>query len=312
MTNETNDPQRPRDQMEESEDEKSDLKVVIQFFIVPLVLVAVLVLAFFGLQFLRSRSPDPRATLRSLEHYEGFLGRIVGDLKRWQYGYDLSLLMRGEDRETIRELLPSLIEGFGEAGSHGDLKLRRYLALALGTARDPRAIEALRGGLADDDPMTRLFCVWGLAEIEDRAALPDLRALVDDADSGVRKMSIFALGRMGEKEDAPRVREALDDPEVDVRWNAALALAQLGDEAAVPVLVELLDASIAGGDPQIPADAGEREVLALNAIRGLALLRTTESKAALRRAAASGDESPIAEAARLALDGSGPTGAGFP
>jgi HEAT repeat protein len=220
--------------------------------------------------------------------------------------------MRGEDRDTIREILPSLIEGFGEAGSRGDLKLRRYLALVLGTARDSRAIEALRGGLADDDPMTRLFCVWGLAEIEDRAALPDLRALMDDADPGVRKMSIFALGRMGEKEDAPRVREALDDPEVDVRWNAALALAQLGDEAAVPVLVELLDASIAGDDPQIPADAGEREVLALNAIRGLALLPTTESEAALRRAAASGDGSPIAQAARLALDGSGRSGAGFP
>ena len=98
------------------------------------------------------------------------------------------------------------------------------------------------------------------------------------------------------------MRKALDDPEVDVRWNAALALARLGDEAAVPLLVELLDASFAGGDPQIPADAGGRRVLAINAIRGLALLRTTEAEAALRRAAASGDGSPIAEAARLALD----------
>ena len=312
MTSRTIDPQQPRDPVEENEDEKSDLKVVLQFFIVPMVLVIVLVLAFFGLQFLRNRNPDPRATLRSLEHYEGFLGRIVGDLKRWQYGYDLSLLMRGEDRDTIREILPSLIEGFGEAGSRGDLKLRRYLALALGSARDPRAIEALRGGLADDDPMTRLFCVWGLAELEDRAALPDLRALMSDADPGVRKMAIFTLGRMGEDEDAPRVREALEDPEVDVRWNAALALAQLGDEAAVPVLVELLDASIEGDDPQIPTDADGREALAINAIRGLALLRTTEAEAALRRVAASGDGSPIAEAARLALDGSGRSGAGFP
>ncbi len=66
MTSETSDPQQPRDQVQESEDEKSDLKVVMQFFIVPLILVAVLVLAFFGLQFLRNRNPDPRATLRSL------------------------------------------------------------------------------------------------------------------------------------------------------------------------------------------------------------------------------------------------------
>lgn len=302
MTSETIDPQQPRDPMGEHEDEKSDLKVVLQFFIVPMVLVVVLTLMFFGLQFLRSRNPDPRATLQSLEHYEGFLGRIVGDLKRWQYGYDLSLLMRGEDRDTIRAILPSMIESFGEAGTRGDLKLRRYLALALGSSRDPRAIEALRDGLADDDPMTRLFCVWGLAELEDRAALPDLRALVGDDDPGVRKMAIFALGGMGGDEDAPWVRKALDDPEVDVRWNAALALARLGDEAAVPLLVELLDASFAGGDPQIPADAGGRRVLAINAIRGLALLRTTEAEAALRRAAASGDGSPIAEAARLALD----------
>src|SRR5712692_9414627 len=84
------DPQGPPRTETPAADGKSDLKIVLQFFIVPLSLVAVLVSAFFGLQVLRSRRPDAEGALRSLQRYDGLLARWVGDVKRWQSGYDLS------------------------------------------------------------------------------------------------------------------------------------------------------------------------------------------------------------------------------
>src|SRR5258705_5549386 len=89
-------------------EEKSDWKVVLQFFIVPLALVAVLVTVFFGLQVLRSRHPDSRATLTDLRSQGGFLLPWVGDPKRWQSGYDLSLLLRSGEGGNLDRLLPEM------------------------------------------------------------------------------------------------------------------------------------------------------------------------------------------------------------
>ena len=294
-------------------DEKSDLKVVLQFFIVPLALVAVLVLVFFGLQILRSHRPDAEATLDSLKNYQGFLARVVGDLKRWQYGYDLSVLMRDEDAEMMQRILPEIIDGFRDAGERGDLKLRRYLALALGLSADPKAAAALREGLRDDDSQTRLYSVWGLARIDDPSVSPDLRAAVTDTDPGVRKLSVYALGQRGDRKAVPALRAALVDPEEDVRWNSALALAMLRDAAGAQVLMGLLEHAINDPGPTGGSDGGTDPVeLALNAIRGLAILAPHEAKGLLRRAA-EGDVDPrVAEAARLALDSYGGDDADIP
>ena len=281
---------------------KSDWKVVLQFFLVPLSLVGVLVSLFFGLQVMRNRRPDTESTLRSLQSYRGFLARYVGEVKRWQSGYDLSLLMRGDDPKEIRRILPELIGAFRSASLGGDLKLRRYLTLALGHSRDAGAIAPLREGLRDDDPPTRLFSCWGLMEIGDRAVLPDLRTAVGDADPGVRKTAIFALGQLADREALPLLRSALDDTTIDVRWNAALSLSRLGDPAGVRVLLGLLSDSIGPADP---ASADNRRERALNAIRGLALLKAPEARAPLARAAADASDPRVQEAARLALDAYG-------
>jgi HEAT repeat protein len=295
-----NDVSQPNPPAAGETDGRSDLRVVLQFFIVPLSLVVVLVSVFFGLQVLRSRRPDPGSALRSLESYDGLLARYVGDVKRWQSGYDLSLLLRAEDQAKLAQLVPDLTAAFREAGTRGDLKLRRYLVLALGHAADPRGAAALREGLADPDPQTRLFSTWGLMRVGGPAACADLRKAVGDSDPGVRKMAIFALGRLGDGAAVPAVRAALEDPEADVRWNAALALARLGDPTAAPLLIGLLDAPPLR--PARPATGSDGADLMLNAIRGLALLRAPAGRAPLERLAESSVDPGIREAARLALD----------
>ena len=286
-------------------DDRSDFKVVMQFFLVPLSLVAVLVVLFFGFQFLRERRPDPRRTLQALERQDGFLGAAIGDLKRWQSGYDLSLLLRSGNEEDLRALVPDLIQSLHDAAARGDLKLRRYLTLALGQAADARAAGALRESLAADDAETRLLAVSGLMRLHDPALLPDLRTALQDQDAGVRKMAVFSLGALEDRDSLPALRAALRDPAEDVGWNAALALARLGDRSAVPALLTMLDRGLssAGREGKVPPAAGAAPSadLALNAVRGLLLLHAEEGRPLLERAVASSDEA-LRSAAQLALD----------
>src|SRR5437867_9754435 len=266
-------------------DERSDWKVVLQFFIVPLSLVAVLVTVFFGLQVLRSRHPDPRTALGDLKGRKRFLLPWVGDPKRWQSGYDLSLLLRSGGRAD--DLVPDMAAAFREAGSQGDLKLRRYLALALGRSGDRRAGAALREGLVDADGETRLYSVWGLMQIADPGALDVLRAAAADPDAGVRKMAVFALGQMADRESAPVLKGALGDTDRDVRWNAAISLARIGDASGEPLLVEMLASESPAAARTEDAVAADESSPALNAIRALALLKNDAARSALKRAAVS-------------------------
>jgi hypothetical protein len=279
-------------------DGRSDLRVVLQFFIVPLALVAVLVAVFFGLQFMRSRNPDPRATLSGLERYEGFLAAWVGDLKRWQYGYDLSVLLRDPERRA-GPLVPELARAFAEAGARRDVPLRRYLALVLGKSANPAAAAPLRAGLGDPDAHTRLFCAWGLMNLGDRSALAGLRAALADPDAGVRKAAIFALGELGDADAAPALVAALADPEADVRWNAALALARLDRPEGAAILVSLLEDN--AFVPATRQDPGPRD-RALNAIRGLARIRSDAARPLLARVREEAAEEEVRRAAVLALE----------
>jgi len=283
-------------------DDRSDWKVVLQFFIVPLSLVAVLVSVFFGLQVLRSRHPDPRTTLGDLKSRKGFLLPWVGDPKRWQSGYDLSLLVRSGAPGSAGDLVLEMAAAFREAAPQGDLKLRRYLALALGRSGDPRAAPALRDGLKDADGETRLFCVWSLMQIADQGALDLLRERTTDPDAGVRKMAVFALGQMADHESDSALRRALADADQDVRWNAAISLARIGDASGEPQLLEIL----ATGTPRTARgkdSVHDDEISpALNAIRALTLLKDDTARAALKRASVSAGSEEIRGAARAALE----------
>jgi len=284
-----------------SGEEKGDWRVVLQFFVVPLALVAVLVTVFFGLQVLRSRRPDLRATLDGLKSTGGFRLPWVGDPKRWQSGYDLSLLLRSGEGASAPH--PELAAAFREARRTGDIKLQRYLALALGRTGDGRAAVPLGEGLDDADGDTRLYCAWGLMQVGGDEALAVLRRVAEThGDDGVRKMAVFALGRRGDREAAPVLRRALGDPDRDVRWNAAISLARLGDASGETILMEILETSTPDLLRRKAPAAADDATPALNAIRGLALLGDRTARAALERAARAGKSEDVRATARLAIE----------
>ncbi len=282
-------------------EEKGDWRVVLQFFVVPLALVAVLVTVFFGLQVLRSRRPDLRATLDDLKSTGGFLLPWVGDPKRWQSGYDLSLLLRSGEGASAAHL--ELAAAFREARRTGDVKLQRYLALALGRTGDGRAAVPLGEGLDDADGDTRLYCAWALMQVGGDEALAVLRRVAEThADDGVRKMAVFALGQRGDHEAVPVLRRALVDHDKDVRWNAAISLARLGDASGETILMEILETSTPDLARRDAPAATDDATPALNAIRGLALLGDRAARAAIERASRAGKSEAVRTTARLAIE----------
>ena len=72
--------------------------------------------------------------------------------------------------------------------------LRRNVAVALGNARDPAAVPALREALDDGDALVRAHAAWALGRIGDEAARRSLEArLAGERDAAVREEIALAL-----------------------------------------------------------------------------------------------------------------------
>jgi hypothetical protein len=99
----------------------------------------------------------------------------------------------------------------------------------------PPALDAVRAGLAHDDPAVRRGCTDVLDHLVDDAALEDLVAMVDDDDAGVRVRALHALAcdRCKENGCSPSMASVLPaaiervrhDPDPHVR---AMAIGAIG------------------------------------------------------------------------------------
>jgi len=161
----------------------------------------------------------------------------------WQEALDLSRLLPSDDRKRRDpRLVPDILALF-EDGRGDDPRVRRYLALALGEARDPRAVKALVDAAGrDTDPETRIFAAWGLGAIGDARGASGLLPLLEAEDAGLRKVAVYALGALpADPGLADPMRRLLHDPVEDVAWNAALALARRGDPAGAFLLARMTD-----------------------------------------------------------------------
>ncbi len=197
----------------------------------------------------------------------------------WQSAYELSRLLPGEAAATRDARFATDLLGLFEEARGADPRVRRYLALSLGELRDPRAVTALAGALADADVETRLYAAWGLGAIGDQRGVAALLPLLEDPEADLRKVAAYALGSLGGPDAAAGLRPLLNDPVDDVAWNAALGLARLGDPTGAPLIARMLDRSYlasvrrpdADGRPR-PLSPGQMEEAMLNALKAAPLL----------------------------------------
>ena len=265
----------------------------VRLFLLPLLVVATAV----GMFWLFSRLTfERRSPADYLEEVRGGTAN-----RRWQAAFELSRSLPALDpneraamaAETLR-IFTSLSPKRAE-----DVPVRRYLALVLGKLGDRQAVDALLPAVEDPDPDTRLYAVWALGKLGDSRAVPAATKASLSEDAGMRKMAAYVLGQLHDRGAAPRLQVLLGDPTADVRWNAAIALAALGDPAGLPVLRKMLDRNALAREATLTADQAETALV--GAIKGIALLRDSESLPLLEKAAREDPNLRVRAAARDAI-----------
>ena len=254
--------------------------LAVQFFLIPLAVVAIAVSVYVGFRSLLADSRSPQDYLREVQ--------MGGSNRRWPAAYELSRLMADPKVRADRTLAPALVKAFQE--SKDDAAVRRYLALAIGRLDPPLppdAIADLTHALDDPDSETRISVIWALGSSGDEAVVSRLIPLftAQDTDAGVRKMVVYALGALPGTTQVDTLRTALQDSTPDVRWNAAVALARKGRHDGVPVLKQMLDRSYVEQnvkrEVRLDDDVDPIADVMISALRAAATLKDDELKPAV-------------------------------
>ena len=266
---------------------------VLQFFLIPAVVVFACVglFLFFGWLVAEEKS--------SVDHLRDI--KSGSATRRWQAAFELAKQLNNIDRQDQRDidrLVPEMIDAFREA-ERDDPRVRRYLALALGHVGDPQAVPVLLEALSDDDPETQIYSIWALGSLGDERAVEALLELAQSADPGIRKMAVYSLGTLGAEEARITLQAALGDYEMDVAWNAAIALAKLGDDSGRDRIFQMLDREFLGSVGDMSEE--QRTEAMLNAMKGAVLLKDPSFRPSLEEISDQDPDLKVRQAAFEAL-----------
>lgn len=227
--------------------------LAVQFFLIPLIVVAAIVAVYVGFRSLLADSRTPQDYLSEI--------RTGGIERQWPAAYELSRLMDDQKTRGDKSLARELVKAFDEAKT-GDPRVRKYLSLAIGRLDPPLPGEAVAVLLKSlDDPEkawtpdllsringwtaemneAHISTIWALGASGDPSVAPQLQPLYASPDSGVRKIVVYALGALPGETQIDTLRTALQDTAPDVRWNAAVALSRHNRHEGVAVLRQMLD-----------------------------------------------------------------------
>ena len=227
--------------------------LAVQFFLIPLAVVAVTIAVYFGFRSLLADARRPEDYLVEI--------RTGGLARQWPAAYELSQLMDDPKVRSDKGLALALIKTFDEEKA-GDPRVRKYLALAIGRLEPPlpaAAIDVLLksldlpeapwapdvwsriNGWTAEMNEAHISTIWALGASGDPGVVSRLQPLYASPDSGIRKIVVYALGALPGEAQLVTLRTALEDSAADVRWNAAVALARKGNGDGAAVLQQMLN-----------------------------------------------------------------------
>jgi HEAT repeat protein len=243
--------------------------LIAQFFLFPLIIIAICVGIFLLFGYLTYEQKSPQEYLNDV--------RTGSELCcRWQSAYELSNIISSQ-KEKIRntDFVNDLVKVY-QISRDGDPRVRRYLALTMGHLGDPRAVPALIEGLNDNDSENQMNNLLALGTIGDKSATPAIIQHLTNNNPAVRKMSAFVLSAIKDPAAARDLEIALNDTNDEVRWYAAIALAQIGNASGANVLMKLIDHSYL--DQLQGFTLEQKSQLVINAVKCLGLLKFEPAK----------------------------------
>jgi HEAT repeat protein len=299
--------------------------LVAQFFLFPLIIIAICVGIFLLFGYLTYEQRGPIEYLNDIQTGSGST--------RWLAAIELSNQISSNQKLKDADFVDR-VAALYSSSKDDDARVRRFLALSLGKLGSNRAVPALVQGLTDAEqlksapdagPMdlqsvfhnvtrnaetlqeerrqaqiqNQIYTLWALGSIGDNAAVPGVLPQLHNEDSAVRKTAAYVLGVLNDPAAVHDLQVAMNDASQDVRWNAAMALARLGDKSGSELLLTLLDRSHIEGVPDMTSE--QKSELLTNAIKALALLKLEAAKEPLRRLSESDPDLNVRGAAIEAL-----------
>jgi HEAT repeat protein len=243
--------------------------LIAQFFLFPLIIIAICIGIFLLFGYLTYEQKTPQEYLNEV--------RTGSELCcKWQSAYELSnIISNQKDKLRNSDFVNDLIKVY--QGSHeGDPRVRRYLALTMGHLGDPRAVPALIDGLSDTDTENQMNNLLALGTIGDRSATTAVLDRLRNGEPAVRKMAAFVLSAIKDPAANRDLKVALNDASDEVRWYAAIALAQIEDPAGAEVLMKLMDRTYI--DQLKDFTTEQRSQLLVNAVKCLGILKFEPAK----------------------------------
>ena len=266
---------------------------LVQLFVIPFLIVAILVLGWLFVQWLVQGSNNPHE----------FVRRLRGNSEtRWQAAVNLASALANPQNESARrdaslahELSQILLDDIAAANMEKqDLLLRDYLCLALGHFNNDAGLPALlKAATTSRDPKedeVRLAAIYGLGESarsmrDSDGKLPAhpevIEVLIAASKSDeplLRGAAALSLGGWGGEAAVERLAQLLDDSQPRVRYAAASALARLGDIRAIDTIAEMLSPDAPTADMptentlEVPKAAVDDSTLKLPNLLGLKAL----------------------------------------
>lgn len=262
---------------------------ILQLFIVPGLIVAVIVMTWFLFSWLARGTDDLTYLVKTIG---------VQSEARYQAAYQLASQLQNprhagflKNPQAAQELAAILVEET-DAASRADklINLRVFLCRALGRFHVPQGIDALLHAATTrrfhEELAAQLAAIEAIAvraalhrdhETLDTMATPQLvdtlRALAGDEDRLVRSRTAYTLALFDGPAPIAALKRLLDDPYPDARYNAAIGLAaHHGVSDGLGVLAEMLDPDQTAGS-DLETDATARQLkqarMAVNALRAV-------------------------------------------
>ncbi len=266
--------------------------LIAQFFLFPLIIIAICIGIFLLFGYLTYEQKTPQEYLNEV--------RTGSELCcRWQSAYELSNMISSQkDKIRNTDFVNDVVKVY-QGSKDGDPRIRRYLALTLGHLGDARAVPALVEGLNDTDADNQMNNLLALGSIGDKSATPAVVEKLNNSDPAIRKMAAFVLTAIKDPAAVRNLQVALNDTSQEVRWYAAIALAQTNDASGTDVLMQLTDHAYLDKLDGFTAD--QKSQLLINAVKCLGILKFEPAKDRIHALSQSDPDLAVRDASLEAL-----------